>query len=181
MTEPLPIEVEALALKALEARVKDGLNLSKACITGYSPGDKHTFRSPISDRKLGMVYVTDPDATWQVTDRDALDAWLRADPAALEETVEIDDMPAALEALQDHAPHVLAFVSRVSEAARRSAVELAKAGGQVPGVERVKPSGSLVVRPDKAAADVIAELVAADLLTWDGRRVLPAGGQEASA
>ena len=42
-------------------------------------------------------------------------------------------------------------------------------GGEVaPGIARVKPPGTLSVRPDKNAGDAIERMVAAGILTWDG-------------
>lgn len=171
--EPLPLEVEAIALAALGKRVKEQENLTRAVIAGdYHAGDKRTFRSPVDGSKLGQVYRTDPNPSWTVTDREALHAFLRADPANLEEVAEIDDMPAAVEALKECAPHVLALVQRVSGQAVTDAVERAKAGQAIPGVERRKPEGSLTVKADPNATDAIAGLIAAGRLTWDGRRVL---------
>lgn len=178
--EQLPIETEVLALKALEKRVGEGLQLAKAVAQhGYAEGESRKFRSP-SGLKLGTVLLTDPEPAWQVTDRDAFEAHLRAYPANLEEVAEIDDLPGAVAYLTEHAPQFLAFVTRVTDDARKQAMEAARAGDEVPGVSRVKPRGVLQVRPDKQAADAVAELVAAGRLTWDGRRVLEQGTEQAS-
>lgn len=177
--EQLPIEVECLALKALEGRVKTGLAATKAIAAGkYRPGQSEKFRTD-SGLKLGTVLVTDPDPQWVVTDKAAFEAHLRSYPGNLEDVAEIDDMDGAVAYLTEHAPQFLAFVSRVRDEARNAAFEAARAGDQVPGVERVVPDGVLTVRPDKQASDAVAELVTAGLLTWDGRRVLEQG-REAS-
>jgi hypothetical protein len=172
----LPEEVEALALKALESEAGKRLKVSKAVIgQRYDDGDRKTFRSPIGDQpKLGMVYRTDPEPVWTVTDLDALDAHLAQDPDNLETTFEINaDASELLPLLLEHAPHLVDEVERVTQAARGAAMAAAKAGKAIPGIAKVKSGGVLTVTPDKNAAEAITGLVQAGLLTWDGRRALP--------
>jgi hypothetical protein len=105
-TYALPEEVEALALAALEKIAKEGKELVKATVgTRYPDGRRETFRSPVDDRKIGIVYRTDPEPVWSVTDPAALDAHLRQDPANVETVAEIvgtDEQ--VIEVLAEHAP-----------------------------------------------------------------------------
>lgn len=173
---PLPPEVELLALTTLAAQVRDRIAVVKAVVgTHYQDGDKHTFRSPLDDARLGQVYRTDPEPTWRVVDPDMLHRHLRHDPANMETVHEITDHQGAIEALRVHAPHLLAEVNRVSADAADDAVHRAAGGDPVPGVEKVKPAGVLTVKPDKAAAAVIGRMVEHGVLTWDMRPALPAG------
>ena len=174
----LPEEIEALALAVLEKVAKDGKDLVKATIGGrYPDGRRETFRSPIDGKKLGLVYRTDPDPVWTVTDAAAFDEDLRQDPANVETVAEIvgsDEQVIAV--LAEHAPELLAVVTRVRQDARDAAIRAAKAGAEIPGVSKVKPAGSLTVTPDRnQARDAISGLIQAGLLTWDGRRALPEG------
>jgi hypothetical protein len=175
----LPPEIEPIVLAVLAQRVKEATTVARAVIEHrYAEGTRNTIRSPLDDTKLGLVYRTDPDPTWKVVDRDALCKALEEDPANVEYVDEIDGTNAqVIEVLAEHAPWLLARVERVKSAAINAAVAAAASGEEpLPGIERVKPRGSLVVRPDKAAGPAIERMVAAGLLTWDGRLLeLPAG------
>jgi hypothetical protein len=175
----LPPELEPIVLAVLEARVKEAKAAARATIEHrYAEGTRTTIRSPLDDSKLGTVYRTDPDPSWQITDRDALARWLGEDPRNVEY---VDDIAGTdeqvIEVLREHAPELLARIERVKAEAVNAAVAAAARGEQpMPGIERVKPRGSLVVRPDKNAGPAIERMVAAGLLTWDGRLLeLPAG------
>jgi hypothetical protein len=178
-------EIEPLVLAVLEKRVAEAKTVARAVIEHrYPDGHRVTVRSPLDDAKLGLVYRTDPDPTWKITDRDALVAHLAQDPDNFEF---VDDIAGTqeqvLEVLAEHAPHLLARVERVMPAAVDAALLQAKVGGEVlPGIERVKPRGSLVVKPDKGAGAVVERMVSAGLITWDGRpAALPAADEAVSA
>jgi hypothetical protein len=169
----LPAEIEAIVLAELAKRVKTRQAATKAIVGGrYGAGDKQTFRSPVDDAKLGTVYRSDPDPEWRVVDREALHAHLRQDPTNIESFFEIADEPTAIDVLRAHAPHLLAEIERVSQAAVDAAVARASAGQNVPGVAKVKPEGVLSVRPDRGAGDAISRMVAAGVISWDGTPVL---------
>jgi hypothetical protein len=178
----LPPELEPIVLAVLEQRVKEAKAAARAVIEHrYAEGTRNTIRSPLDQTKLGLVYRTDPDPAWRVTDREALCKHLEQDPDNVEY---VDDIAGTneqvVEVLAEHAPWLLARVERVRQGAINAAVNRA-ANGQPPepGIERVKPRGSLVVRPDKAAGPAIERMVAAGVLTWDGRLLeLPAGTSE---
>jgi hypothetical protein len=176
----LPVEIQALVLAELAKRLKTGQAATKAIVGGrYEPGDKQTFRSPLDDAKLGTVFRSDPDPEWRIVDSAATLGHLREDPANVESYFEIGDEQSAIDVLHNVAPHLLIEVERVKPAAIDAAVERARQGEQVPGVERVKPEGVLSVRPDKNAGEAIERMVQAGVITWDGRPVLEAG-REAS-
>lgn len=175
MTVPaLPAEVEALVLAELGKRVKSRTDMVKALVgQRYPDGHKETFRSPLDGAKLGIVYRTDPDPQWRVTDPAALDAELRTYPGNLETVVGIaaEDEPEAFAVLAEHAPHLLTETVRVREGVVEAAVEQSKATGTpaAAGIELVKPAGSLTVKADPGAGPVVERLVAAGVVTWDGQ------------
>jgi len=173
-------EHEALILAELARRVKDRIVVLRAVIgTCYAPGDKHTFRSPIDDQKLGSVWRTDPDPKWQVVDRDALDAWLITQDRYRQEKVRVrpDCWPEALACLASHAPDTLEDVVRIRDTAVDEVLaECARRGVPVaPGVDLVKPEGVLTVKPAPTAGEAIAGLVRAGVVDWEGRPALDAG------
>ncbi len=179
--EPLPPEVEALALRALSTRVATHLKLSKVELeAGYGPGDKRTFRSPLDGSKVGQVYRTDPDAEWRITDRAALLEHLATFPGnVVERLTVVGDESEVLAVLDEHAPHLLDVTTEVPEETVQAALAQSKATGEpaAPGIELVQPGGVLTVKPDTGAAKAIEGLVRAGWLTWDGQRALPVGEQ----
>ncbi len=177
-------EIEPLVLAVLEARVKDAKAAARASIENrYADGDKVTVRSPLDEVKLGTVYRTDPDPRWEIHDRNALAAHLAADPANLEYVDEISGSDeAVLAVLREHAPHLLARIERVPDSLFHAALAASVSGGiaAAPGIRRVKPRGTLAIRPDKNAGAAIERLVAIGWITYDGRPLLLPAGQEAT-
>ncbi len=179
MTDQTPItaEMEALILAELGKRVKARVDSVKALFgQTYPEGRKETFRSPLDQAKLGIVYRSDPDPQWRVTDPDALDAELRAFPGNLvtDVTIAPDDMPEALAVLADHAPHLLTETVRVADGVVEAALAQSAATGTAAaaGIELRKPGGTLTVKPDPNAGTAVERLVSAGLIEWDGRPVL---------
>ncbi len=187
MTEPvqLPPEVEVLALAELAKRVDARYKTAKALVgQSYPDGHRETFRSPLDGAKLGVVYRTDPDPRWVVVDGEALHAELRESSYNVETVVDITDHDAAVEVLREHAPHLLAEVTRVRADAVKAALAQSEVQGKAAaaGIEQVKPSGVLTPKPDpKTAGPAIERMVAAGLLTWDMRLVLPSGDERVRA
>jgi hypothetical protein len=178
----LPAEIEALVLAELGKRVKARTETTKALFgQRYPDGHRETFRSPLDGSKLGIVYRTDPDPQWKVTDREALHAHLREYRGNVETVYEIADDLAAIDVLREHAPHLLVEITRVIPDVVEAALDQSRATGEpaAPGIELVKPSGSLTVKPDPKAGGAVERLVEAGVITWDGRPVLETG-QEAS-
>jgi hypothetical protein len=175
-TEPVQLapEVEALVLAELGKRVKSRTELAKATFSQrYPDGHRETFRAP-DGSKLGQVYRTDPDPRWVVADEQALHAELRESPYNVEMVVDIVDHNAAVEVLREHAPHLLAEVARVRSDAVSAALAQSESSGKpaAAGIELVKPSGVLTVKPDPKAGAAVERMVAAGVITWDGRPAL---------
>lgn len=181
--EPLPDEVELLALKTLENRVKARIATTKAVVGAqYKAGDRHTFRSPVDGKKIGMVLRTDPDAEWVVTDPAALHAHLRQFPGCTETVYAISDTASAIEFLVEHEPALLHEITRVRDDVIRDALIQSRESGiaVAPGIELRKPDGVLTARPDPQAGDAIEGLQRAGWLGWDGKALLPPATEEAS-
>lgn len=185
--ESLPPEVEALALQCLAGRVKKQLDLSKAEFSAdYEPGEKRAFRSPVDDRKLGLIWRTDPDAQWVIVDRAALTEHLMGFPGNRETVVQIvgsAPLEEILPVLAEHAPHLIEDVEVLRDGVVEAALAQSRDTGQpaAPGIEKRKAGGALTVKPDVSAHLAIEGLIRAGLLQWDGRRALPASdGREAS-
>lgn len=182
--EPLPDEVELLALAELAKRIKARQAGTKAVVGAqYQPGDKHTFRSPVDGRRIGQVWRSDPDAEWIVVDKEALHAHLRQFPGCTETVFELaDDTNAIVDALHAAAPHLLVEVTRVRDDVVRDALIQSRETGKpaAPGIELKKPDGVLTVRPDPSAGEVIERLQQTGWLGWDGRPALPPATEEAS-
>lgn len=176
----LPPEIEPLVLAQLEKEVKARRALTRVPLEAlYADGERKTIRSPLDDAKLGIVLRTSPDPKWTVTDHKALTAHLEADPDNVEH---VDDIAASEEqviaVLREHAPQLLGRVERVKADAVKAALAQAEAHPEtpVPGIELVRPRGTLSIRPDKAAGEVIARMVEARVISWDGKPLaLPAG------
>lgn len=174
-------EVIALMLRAVATAALDNLDVTKSQLGGYDDGQRNTFRSPLDDRKLGMVYRTDPDPVWRIVDRPALLEHL----GGFEGNWHIDlrivgDEAEVLAVLQEHAPHLLEEERHIPdwivEAALKESEETNEA--VAPGIRKIKPGGTLTVKPDKTeAGPAFAALVRAGWLTWDGKRAI--GGNAA--
>lgn len=174
----LAAEFEALALRRLATKAEEALKLSKATLGGYGDGDKRTFRSPVDGRMVGQVHRTDPDPEWKVTDRKALEEHLRTFPGNLRSVI-VGDEAEVMGVLLDHAPHLIG--EELDPAVVQAALNQSKATNEpaAPGITLEKPGGVLTVLPDKHQADLaIQGLINAKLLTWDGRRSLPAAEQK---
>ena len=176
-------ELEAVVLRYLETEIAKRQKTVKSIIgQGYGDGDKRSIRSPLGD-KLGSISRTDPDPTWRVVDREALHQHLRQDTANLETVYDLD-LPDGSDVtlhhcelvavLLEHAPQLLVERAVVADTAVSLAIAHAVSGKPVPGIARVKPGGTLTVRPDKSAGAAIEKLVESGMITWDGRPVLEA-------
>lgn len=180
MTGAVSDEVELLVLAELAKRVKARTEIVKAVVgSRFDEGSRETFRSPLGGEKLGMIWRSDPDPQWKVTDREALHEHLSGFDGVLETSVGIapEDMAEALAVIGDHAPHLLTLTTRVSAEAEQAALAQSVATGEAaaPGIERIQPAGVLTVKPDKAAGDAVERLVAAGWIEWDGRPALTTG------
>jgi hypothetical protein len=178
-------EVEALILAHLSKVVEERDGVLRAIIgVGYADGDKHTFRSPIDHAALGAVWRTDPKPSWRVVDRLSFDAWLADRDEYTDTDVEIraGHEAEAYAVLAEHAPHLLVEAVRIRQGAEAEVLAECKRRKTsiAPGVELVKPEGRLTVKPASGAGDAIASMVAAGLITWDGRPLELEAAEEAS-
>lgn len=190
VASPLAPEVRALVLAVLAKRVAGTVEPIKAEFSPrYEPGTTIKWESPLDGGLLGLVQRTRPEARWEVTDRDKLHEHLREFPGCVEDVlllpvpgvglVELDEADELARVVAEHAPHMLVREQRVTQASVDAAVEQSRATGQAaaPGITLIRPGGQLRVVPDKNAGDVVERMVAAGIVTWDGRPVLPAGDE----
>ena len=96
---------------------------------------------------------------------------LEADPDNVEY---VDDIAGTNEqviaVLAEYAPEILARIERVKASTANAAVVAAPRGEEpLPGIERVKARGSLVVRSGRSAGQAVERVVQAGLITRDGR------------
>lgn len=188
---PVSAEMEALALAELGKRVKANETLTRAEFSqAYPDGRRETFRSPVDGSMLGMVYRTDPNPAPIVVDKDALVRHLATVPGCTETVTEImGTEEQILAVLAEHAPELLCEVTRVPDYVVSNVLAGCKAKGntkgpdgkELAGVKMDKAGGVLTVKADpKTAGRAIEGMVAAGLLTWEGRRALPPGQEQAS-
>ncbi len=162
--------LQAALLKALKGE-HDKLRVE--AVESLEPGDKKAPR--YRGMKIGTVSLSDPDPEVIVTDRDALDEWVRERRPDLvterEPRVDPDRMSEAVGILRRHAPElVLPGESVVEDWARVSAARDAVEDGELPpGVDLREKSPVLSVRPDKATGAVVRQfLESSGLLAIEG-------------
>ena len=181
-------DVEALVLAELTDRVKTHQTAARA-IAGadLGDGDKRTVRSPLDGTPMGSISRTDPDPEWRVAEPHALEAWAHTcHPSLMERgyTMHVPgvDGPVWLDPLDElavvlaaHAAHLLTAAERVSEVEVTLLLEQSRTQGTpaAPGIERVKPAGTVRVTRAKTCGDAVEALHAKGWLTLDGRPQLP--------
>ncbi|MGE0300923.1 hypothetical protein [Pseudonocardia sp.] len=187
-------DLEAVALAELADRV-DKRKTAVRALAGrdLADGDRRTIRSPLGDA-LGSILRTDPDPQWRVTEPHALEQWLRTQhPSGIERgwhvhvpgvdgPVWLDPLDELAVVLAEHAPHLLTAAERVVEQEVALLLEQSRDQGTpaAPGIERVKPAGSVRVIRAKTCGAAIERLVQAGQLSWDVRPQLSAGEAVAS-
>lgn len=181
--EPLPDEIESLVLAEAVKRIAARDKVVRAVFGQHYPdGRKETFRSPLDGSRIGSIWRTDPDFQWKVTDRAAFEADMLTYPGNVDVQVGIapEDMPEALAVLAEWAPHLITETSRLAAGVEAAALAQSAATGEpaAPGIELIKPGGTLTVKVDpKAGGGAIERMVAAGLISWDGSRALPAADE----
>jgi hypothetical protein len=155
-------EADADARDATVGRLDVGVSLP-----GYlTADDAAAARRGERDRCLGKVGLSRPSMTPTVTDEEALTQFvLEHAPDEIEQKPKI--RKPFLEALK-------------ASAKARNGHWLNPATGELlplPGVKLQMGRPTLQVRPSAEAPDLVAEALAAGLLSADGTRALPAGGQ----
>lgn len=188
--QPLPREIECLAYGAIEAEAKRRKTIEKALLGAeYPEGRTQRFTSPLPGRAggaLGSVLRTQGKAEFRIVDRDAFLEHARQFDHAVELVFDVHTPTGSLTGLsevdelvvvlREHAAHMLVERERVAPEVEKAAIEQSEATGEpaAPGIELVETPGEMRVTPAKGAIDVVARLVQAKLLNWDGSRVLPA-------
>lgn len=179
VVEPGPSKEELvlrlLVLKVLAARVAEadgeardetvGLLDVGVSLPGYlTPEDAAAARRGEQDRCLGKVGLSRPSVSWKVKDPEKVLAWV-----------------------QEHCPDEVEVRPTVRASFLAALVASCKKDGgwvhpethellEVPGIEKDLGRPTLQVRPSADAASLVAEALAAGLLTADGTLALPAGG-----
>lgn len=136
--------------------------------------------SPLDDRPLSMAYMSDPDCKLRISDESALVDWMAQHyPDHTEQAQQITGAPDdVLAVVAAYAPHLVSTTTRVCDWAMRELRTVSEANGavtgpggemDVPGVEINRPNPQLTVRLAKDADDVMADLLARNLITVDGR------------
>jgi hypothetical protein len=178
--EPLAPEVRALALASMRQRIEAEEKLVRAEFsTALMAGTTLRFRSPLDDEPLGCVLRTDPKTEWRITNREVLVEHLAGFEGCVEVVtyvavpsaglVRLDEQDELYRVLSQHADHLLVEQVEVKQEAIEAALAQSKATGQpaAPGIEKVRPSGSVQVRPDKGAAAAVQRMFAAGALSWE--------------
>lgn len=159
------------ALAALAARVKreDG-QARKDLHTAMADGEGHTVWNPLDEsEQLATVSRSKKTPVATVTDRAALEAWLREHyPEKLETVREVT--AEGLEFLADAAPDLIAertvvpdwAINEITTASAKAKAPVAPDGTTgVPGVDVARPPGSLSVRLSDDAERIVTDLIAA--------------------
>lgn len=178
--EPLAPEVRALALASMRQRIEAEEKLVRSEFSAaLMAGTTLRFRSPLDDTPLGAVLRTDPKTEWRITDRDALLAHLAEFPGCVEDAVyvavpgtglaRLGEHDELYRVLAEHADHLLIRETDVKQEAIDAALAESKANGApaAPGITKVRPSGSVQVRPSSEAGEAVRRLFEAGVLSWD--------------
>lgn len=165
MSDLIPADLQAevnrlVLLSAFVSAAMDARNALRDELAVRMPnGTKVTGRHPNGDT-LGTVSIADPDPEAFVTDRAALDAWIREQhPGELETIHDFGDPAEVAAVLAEYAPHLLVEVKVIPEELRARVVKAA-ATQPVPGTDRVRPNGRMTVRPGKAATELVRAALA---------------------
>ena len=190
--EPLAPEVRALALASMRQRIEAEEKLVRAEFsTALMAGTTLRFRSPLDDTPLGAVLRTDPKTEWRITDREALHEHLAAFEGCVEVAAyvavpgvglaRLDQQDELYRVLSEHAAHLLIEQTEVTTEAVEAAVAQSKATGEpaAPGITKVRPAGSVQVRPSPEAGEAVRRMFAAGALSWDA--LIPAAPKQVSA
>ncbi len=191
-TDDLVLKVAALkVISAFTAERYD--EARREIATVMERGDRKIARSPIDNSKIGAITLSDPKPTAQVTDLNALTAWLAEHyPDSLVMAYEVCGSEEQVRrVLFEHAPEMLRKVKKVRPGdlldLRQTAAMVGRPmgpGGEVdmPGITVGTPSPVVSCKPDDAnALAAILALLQADRLQLDGtvRTELPAAEEPA--
>lgn len=189
---PLAPEVRALALASMRQRIEAEEKLVRAEFSAaLMAGTTLRFRSPLDDTPLGAVLRTDPKTEWRITDRDALIEHLATFTGCVDTVtyvavpsaglVRLDVTDELYLVLSEYAAHLLIEQDEVRQDAVEATLAESKATGEpaAPGITKVRPSGSVQVRPSSEAGEAVRRLFEANVLSWDA--LIPAAPKAVSA
>lgn len=194
MTDPthLPPEIRALALASMRQRIEAEEKLVRAEFSvALLAGTTLRFRSPVDDTPLGAVLRTDPKTEWRITDREALLDHLAEFPGCVETAtyvavpsaglVRLDAQDELYRVLLEHAPRMLIEQNEVTQEAIDAAVAQSKATGEpaAPGITKVRPAGTVQVRPSTEAGEAVRRMFEVGTLSWDA--LIPAAPKQVAS
>lgn len=142
-------------------------------------GERIVARSPIDDRKIAVIPLSDPNKKAEIVDGAALLVWLDEhypDLVDSDYTV-IGSEHEVIQVLFQHAPHLLDRRKRINPRALTDIKQNSATLGQpigpgneldVPGVEVRTPDPVLTCRPTAEAFDIVRELHDQGRLLLDG-------------
>lgn len=190
-----PVETEALFIAAVEGHAKKVKAAARVAFSrSYDNGDRKTFRGP-NGEPLGMVYREDPDPEWVVHDTEVFAEALERLGAQVWEPVAEIVLPSGDVAVMhpddelyrivaEHAPHLTrSATERLRPDLVRAHLAQSRADEKpsMPGISKHWPEGRLVVRAAEGAGATFAQLMRAELISWDGRPVLDAPTEQDGA
>jgi hypothetical protein len=169
------------ALKVLKDYVSARYDEARAEIKGrLSKGDRLTARSPLTDEKIGAVWLTDPERTASVVDKAALLSWVEENyPEHVQQRYHVTASEEQLMTLLfQHAPEWMdrrpevepKFIAELLAAAADMGVPVGPEGeADVPGIAVSVKDGVVACRPvaDKALP-LVLELHHEGVLGLDG-------------
>ena len=180
MSDTDSLVLKAAALKVFSEYTKARYDDARAELSEvFNPGDRLISRSPLDNTKIGAVYMTDPKPECRVTDMAAFKAWMFANyPELCENGYEIiGSEKEVVDALWEHAPHLLRRVHQVTAEAlrelRAAAVTLGQVVGpggeaEVPGLDMYQPAPVVTCRPTEDALQAVMDMHRAGQLDLDG-------------
>lgn len=182
MTDPTPLapEIRALALASMRQRIEAEEKLVRTEFSAaLMAGTTLRFRSPLDDTPLGAVLRTDPKTEWRITDREAVLAHLIEFFGCIETATYVAVPSAGLVRLErtdelfrvllEHAPDLLIEQVEVKQEAIDAALAQSKATGEAaaPGITKVRPPGTVQVRPSAEAGEAVRRMFEVGTLSWD--------------
>lgn len=142
-------------------------------------GDRLMARSPLDDRKIGAVSLSDPKPTAKVTSEARLREWIEKHyPESVQPDFEIvGSQEEVIATLYDHAPHLLRKITTADrdlvDRIKKDSTELGAPvgpGGEadVDGIEVTVPNAVVSFRADPDALGVVVEMFRSSRLSFEG-------------
>lgn len=124
----------------------------------FAKGDKKTAHA-MNGSPLGTVSMSDPAAKAEIVDVEVFEGWVRSEYAdQLETVLGFGPADAVAAVLAEHAPELLTS-EQVIPAWLRSNLLTMAAKEDIPGTRSVRPAGSISIRPNANAAQIVREIL----------------------